>query len=96
MGNVGWRQNEHTFDVFNITNESFMDVKFSLIHIAQVNTIKGGSVDTAHNLFNIGIDKTPIGKITTYAYMLDDDAETDTDTLGLRLKGSAGSFLVTA
>jgi len=96
VGNVGWRQNEQTFDAFNITNESFSDVKFSLIHIAQVNTIKGGSVDTAHNLFNVGIDKTPIGKITAYAYMLDDDAKTDTDTLGLRLKGSAGSFLYTA
>jgi len=96
VGNVGWRQNEQTFDAFNITYESIADVKFSLIHIAQINTIKGGSVETAHNLLNVGLDKTPIGKITAYAYMLDDDAETDTDTLGLRFKGSAGSFLYTA
>jgi len=96
VGNVGWRQNEQTFDAFKITNESIADVMFSLTHIAQINTIKGGSVDTAHNLFNVGIDKTPIGKITAYAYLLDDDTQTDTDTLGLRLKGSAGSFLYTA
>jgi len=97
VGNVGWRQNEQTFDSFLLTNESLGDMQFKYTFISQVNTITGGSVDTSHNLLNIGIDKTAIGKITAYAYLLDnDDSTNDTDTLGLRLKGSAGSFLYTA
>ena len=96
VGNVGWRQNEQTFDAFKISNKSFDDVEITLAHISQINTITGGSTDTAHNLFNVGFDKTPIGKITGYAYLLDvDQSAADTDTFGLRLKGKQNSFLYT-
>ncbi len=96
VGNVGWRQNEQTFDAFKISNQSFDNIDVTLAHIGQINTIKGGEVDTAHNLLNIGINKTPVGKLTAYAYLLDYDVNTnDTDTVGLRMKGNAGSFLYT-
>jgi len=96
VGNVGWRQNEQTFDAFKISNKSFEDVEITLAHISQINTIKGGAVDTAHNLFNVSFDKTPLGKITGYTYLLDEDNSTaDTDTYGLRLKGKQSSFLYT-
>jgi len=98
VGNVGWRMNEQTFDALKITNKSFTDTEISLTHISQVNTITSGATDTAHNLLNVST-KTPVGKVSAYAYLLDVDDATgaaDTDTLGLRLKGKADSFLYTA
>jgi len=96
VGNVGWRQNEQTFDAFKFTNTHFKDVSITLAQIAQINTITGGEVDTSHTLFNVGIGKTPVGKVTAYAYLLDEDATTaDTDTLGVRIKGAADSLLYT-
>jgi len=96
VGNVGWRQNEQTFDAFKLTNKSFEDVTITLAQISQINTITGGEKDTSHTLLNVGIDKTPVGKVTAYAYLLDEDATTaDTDTLGVRVKGSADSILYT-
>jgi len=97
VGNVGWRQNEQTFDGFKITNKSFEDVAITLAQITQINTITSGEVDTSHTLLNIGFDKTPVGKVTAYAYMLDNDTSTaDTNTLGVRVKGSNDSILYTA
>ena len=96
VGNVGWRQNEQTFDALKVTNKSFDDIELTLAHISQVNTIKGGAVSTSHNLLNASYDKSPIGKITAYGYLLDNDNSTaDSDTFGLRLKGNADSFLYT-
>jgi len=97
VGNVGWRQNEQTFDAFQLTNKSFEDVTITLAQISQINTITGGETDTSHTLLNVSFDKNPVGKVSAYAYLLDNDASTaDTDTLGVRVKGSAGSLLYTA
>jgi len=97
VGNVGWRQNEQTFDAIKLTNNSIEDVDITLAQISQINTITGGESDTSHTLLNIGVDKTPVGKISAYAYLLDYDATTaDTNTLGARIKGSTGSLLYTA
>lgn len=95
VGNVGWRQNEQTFDAFMITNKSFNDITLSIGNVYQINTITGGAVDTRHNFINVGFDKTPVGKLTAYTYLLDydDPATSDIDTLGLRMKGNAGDLL---
>jgi len=96
VGNVGWRQNEQTFDAFKIVNQSFENIDFTLTHVNQVNTINGGQVSASHKLLNIGINKTPVGKLSAYTYLLDYDTSTnDTDTIGLRIKGKATSFLYT-
>ncbi len=100
VGNVGWRQNEQTFDALLVKNTSFNNITITLGNIFQINTILGGQASTSHNILNVGIDKTPVGKITAYAYMLDYDAassaQEDRNTMGARLKGSAGNFLYTA
>ncbi len=98
VGNVGWRQNEQTYDGLKLTNTSFDDTTITLAYITQVNTIFGTDVaETGHTLLNVGFDKTPVGKVSAYAYMLDYDGESanDLDTLGVRLKGSADEFLYT-
>jgi len=97
VGNVGWRQNEQTFDALAFINTSFDDVTILLANVDKVNTILGGSLDTNTNLFNVGIDKTPIGKISAYAYSidLDNSSANDTLTLGARLKGNVENILYT-
>ena len=97
VGNVGWRQNEQTFDALAFINTSFDDVTILLANVEKVNTILGGSLDTNTNLFNVGIDKTPIGKISAYAYSidLDNSSANDTLTLGARLKGNVENILYT-
>ncbi len=98
VGNVGWRQNEQTFDGIKFTNTSFEDTTITLAYITQVNSIFGTDIaETGHTLLNVGFDKTPIGKVTAYSYMLDYDgvSNNDLDTLGVRLKGSSDNFLYT-
>ena len=96
VGNVGWRQAEQTFDAITFTNKSIADTAITLSNISQVNTITGGEVNTNHNLLNISIDKTPVGKMSAYAYMIDmDNSTADFTTLGARLKGSVSEFLYT-
>ena len=96
VGNVGWRQNEQTFDAIKLTNKSIEDVEITLAQISQINTITGSDIDSSHTLFNVGVDKTPVGKVSAYAYLLDYDATTaDINTMGARMKGGAGPLLYT-
>lgn len=99
VGNVGWRQNEQTFDAITITNKSINDTSITFSNISQINTITGGEADTNHNILNIIIDKTSIGKISAYAYIIDNDiaaATSDHTSLGVRLNGAKDNFLYTA
>lgn len=96
VGNVGWRQNEQTFDAYKIVNKDFDDIELTLAHISQVNTINSGDVSSSHNIMNAAFDKTALGKITAYGYLLDNDNSTaDSNTFGVRLKGSTDSLLYT-
>jgi len=98
VGNVGWRQAEQTFDAITITNKSFGDTTITFSNISQINTITGGEVNTSHNIFNVGVDKTPIGKVSAYAYVIDNDAPdstSDITTLGARLKDAKDNLLYT-
>ncbi len=99
VGNVGWRQNEQTFDGIRFTNSSFDDVAINLAYITQVNKILGkADKETGHVLLNVAFDKTPVGKVTAYSYMLDYDgvSANDRDTFGVRVKGGKDSILYTA
>lgn len=97
VGNVGWRQNEQTFDAISVTNKSLPDTTITLSNISQINTIVSGEINTNHNLLNVGVDKTPIGKISAYAYIIDQhQSAADHTTIGVRIKGAAGNILYTA
>lgn len=97
IGNVGWRQNEQTFDALAYINTGLENVTFLLANVQQVNTILGGDIATNSNLLNVAIDKTSLGKISAYAYSIDLDGSSANDTLtvGARLKGAADSLLYT-
>ena len=77
IGNVGWRQNEQTYDGISFTNKSIRYTNIFAAHITNVDRIFGNSVpiqgdykqDT--NLFNVSYTGFEAGKLTGYAYLID-------------------------
>lgn len=82
IGNVGWRQNEQTYDGVSFTNKSIRYTNIFVAHITNVNRIFGNDIpiqgdykqDT--NLFNVSYTGFKAGKLVGYAYLIDnlDDA----------------------
>ena len=80
IGNVGWRQNEQTFDAVSLAITPTEDLTFWYGYINKVNRIFGSerAALAAHDdfeghshLFNAAYTGSPLGKITAYAYLLD-------------------------
>lgn len=100
VGNVGWRQNEQTFDGLRLVNKHIPKTTIDLSYINQVNRIFGpkglpganngrleGDIFLANVSYQFGF-----GKLTGFGYLLDFDASTGplteiTNTYGLRLQG---------
>ncbi|RYY02382.1 MAG: hypothetical protein EOO53_12390 [Gammaproteobacteria bacterium] len=82
IGNVGWRQNEQTYDGISLTNKSIRYTNIFAAHITNVNRVFGNAIpvqgdykqDT--NLLNVSYTGFEAGKLTGYAYLIDnlDDA----------------------
>ena len=91
VGNVGWRQNEQTYDAARLDLTAVKDLNATYVYMNQVNDIFFNDIAVKNHLLNIGY-KTPAGKVTTYAYMLEADEKGDestNDTYGLSFKGAA-------
>ncbi len=89
VGNVGWRQNEQTYDAARIDLTAVKDLNATYVYMNQENNIKFEDVGVKNHLLNLGY-KTPVGKVSTYAYLLEEDEEGSkgtNDTFGLRFKG---------
>lgn len=87
IGNVGWRQNEQTFDAARIDVTAVENLTATYAYISQRNDILYNDIEVKDHLVNVGY-KTPVGKVSTYAYLLEeDDSEKTYDTFGLRFKG---------
>ncbi len=50
IGNVGWRQNEQTYDAVSFTNKSIDGLTLNYAYLSQVNRIFGSDADSALNL----------------------------------------------
>ena len=99
IGNVGWRQNEQTYDGLSITNKSISGLTLSYSYIEQVNRIFGSDAATIFenapgeiHLFNgsyTGIKGLTLGG---YAYLMDFDEKAarkwNNDTYGVSAKGT--------
>jgi hypothetical protein len=90
VGNVGWRQNEQTFDALRITNKSLQGLTFDLTYLWQVNRVVGSDSPVGRYtgdtvLANLSYT-LPIGKLTGFVYLLDfAEAATDSSsTAGVR------------
>jgi hypothetical protein len=76
IGNVGWRQNEQTFDAFTATYQGVPDWNFYYAYIDRVKGIAhekplyNFDIDSSDNLFNVVYSGFTLGKFTAYGYFL--------------------------
>ncbi len=95
VGDVGWRQNNQTYDSATLTNTTIPDVTLFYSYILNVNRIFGddsasGDFNSDIHLFNAKFSGCPMGDFTTYAYLLDfenDAPALSTTTFGGRFDG---------
>jgi alginate export protein len=95
VGNVGWRQNEQTFDALRMVNKSVKNLTIDLTYADQVNRVFGERSITQLPKFdgnvvlaNVGY-ALPLGRLTGFGYLLDLDnsAANSSATYGLRFTG---------
>jgi len=88
IGNVGWRQNEQTFDAVKLGYKKD-DLNLVYAFIDQVNSILFTETDMSNHLLNIAYSGLSAGTISGYAYLLEnDDTEATLDTFGVRFNGT--------
>lgn len=105
IGNVGWRQNEQTYDAFSISNKSIDKLTLNYAYLNQVNRIFGSDADaplapgfanvqdiaaSAH-LFNASYAGIQGVTLGAYAYIMnfEDVGAWDNNTFGGSAKGDA-------
>lgn len=102
IGNVGWRQNEQTFDGFTLVNQSLPATTIIAGYLYNVNRVfserdkvpvatfaNTGDAKMNTPILNISYKGWAPGEVVGYLYMLDyeDFAASSTKTAGLRFKG---------
>lgn len=74
IGNVGWRQNEQTFDALRVVNKTVANLTFDVSYVEQVNRIYGKKSNQGRfegdSVFANVAYQFPIGKLTGYGYTL--------------------------
>jgi hypothetical protein len=102
VGNVGWRQNEQTFDALRVVNRTVANLVLDATFLNRVNRVFGddspqGDYKGDSFLLNAGY-QTKVGKISAFGYLLDFDpivitpaglnpVRDSTSTYGLRFAG---------
>lgn len=99
VGNVGWRQNEQTFDSVRVINKSVKNLTLDLSYVAQVNRVFGkdsvqGRYEGDSVLANVSY-QLPLGKLTGFGYLLEFDpiaavpgaVRDSSETVGVRFAG---------
>ena len=94
IGNVGWRQNEQTYDSVSFDHNTDSGWSFKYAYIDKVrrifgNDVPAGEFDQNTNLYNVRFDNTELGKFTGYYYDIDnkDVADLSSTTWGMRING---------
>lgn len=106
VGNVGWRQNEQTFDALRVTNKSIKNVTLDGTYIDEVHRIFGGDspvgrFDSDSYLFNAKVD-VPLDEaklsVTGFAYLLEFDnaAAMSSETYGVLATAKKGPVTLKA
>ncbi len=91
LGHVGWRQDRQTFDALTLGYQLSDATKVSYAYLAKRNRILSDEkdVDAQDHLVNIS-HKLATGKITGYAYLLEEDKTggAEINTFGIRYAGA--------
>lgn len=108
VGNVGWRQNEQTYDALTFTDKTIRYTNFTYAYIKNVNRVFGednaaqGDHDHDSHIVNASYTGFDAGKLIGYAYLLKVDGPiplpaviaNTSDTFGFRWQGTISeSFL---
>lgn len=96
VGNVGFRQNEQTFDSATIANSTLADLTAQYSYVFGVQRIFGddspvGDFDTSSHLIHVAYDGFEIAAISAYGYLIDLDHDApglSSKTFGIRVKGA--------
>ncbi|EDY87600.1 conserved hypothetical protein [gamma proteobacterium HTCC5015] len=88
VGNVGWRQDEQTYDGVSLKDTTFDGVTLQAAYLSSIDGIKFSKADSESILFNAAFDSAGPGRLVTYAYALDDGNDNTNDTLGASYSGS--------
>lgn len=100
VGNVGWRQNEQTYDGFSLQNTSLPSTSVSYAHVTNVNRIFSerhptlSDVKIDADFLNLAYKGLKAGTLVGYGYLLDYQPAqpfpitASNKTLGLRFDGS--------
>lgn len=97
IGDVGWRQNDQTYDGLSMTNSSLPKMTFNYAYLDRVNRIFGPSsgVPSANfqsdsHVLNAKYELLPNLDVSAYAYWLDlrDAPASSSKTFGIRASGS--------
>lgn len=95
IGDVGWRQNQQTFDAFALQDKTLDDTTLTYAYLDQVNRVFSdrhaqGRWRSDSHLFHVSYAGYPAGTITAYAYLLDFDnsAVNSCATYGLSFAGT--------
>jgi len=78
IGNVGWRQNNQTFDGATLQYKGVEKLTLTYGYLAHINrifgdNIAGGDWDSDSHVLNASYTGLPVGTLTGYAYLLDFD-----------------------
>ena len=97
IGDVGWRQNDQTYDGLSLTNTSLPKTTIEYAYIDNVNRIFGpdsgtppANFESDSHILNANYEWTPNSEVTAYAYFLDfeDALSSSNRTVGIRINGS--------
>lgn len=95
IGNVGWRQNEQTYDAFSLSNTSIPGLTVQYAYVNQVNrifgsdaTVFGQDLGANINLLNLAYTGVTGYTFGGYAYLMDFEANNafDSDSFGAYAK----------
>ncbi len=98
IGNVGWRQNEQTYDAFAIINKSMSDLQATYAYVDNVNRVFGpesgfpaADFRSDSHVLNLKFSGWNLGTLSAYGYFLDLDnaAALSSATYGARFTGQA-------
>ena len=97
IGNVGWRQNEQTYDAIKFVNTSLQDFTFTLSYFSRANRIFGAhhsrSSHTKLGAFVFHLNyKFFMGGVSAYAHFFDnkDNPDNSHQNFGVRFAGDYG------
>lgn len=94
VGNVGWRQNEQTYDALSLRTQAIEDFTLFYAYVHNVNRVFGeltadGNHKHKSHLLNARYSGSDFGSLVAYGYMLDneDTPALSSDTFGVRWEG---------